>query len=143
MQPKHWTAFIVLGAIWSASFLWIKIALDEIGPFSLVAFRVLFGVLFAGGAVFLQRKAWPRDWTGWFPFLLLVATSSGSAIPGSLTSARGGDETDSARLCSPIISVGSWAGSDSAGSCMRWGAIPQPVDCPAQRAHPAFQGLAS
>ena len=79
MQPKHWTAFIALGSIWSASFLWIKLALDEIGPFTLVAFRVLFGVLFAGGAVFLQRKAWPRDWQGWFPFLLLGATSV--AIP--------------------------------------------------------------
>ena len=79
MQSKHWTAFIVLGSIWSASFLWIKIALDEIGPFTLVAFRVLFGLLFAGGAVVLQRKAWPRDWTGWFPFLLLGVTSV--AIP--------------------------------------------------------------
>jgi drug/metabolite transporter (DMT)-like permease len=79
MQPKHWTAFIILGGIWSASFLWIKLALDEIGPFTLVAFRVLFGVLFAGGAVFIQRKAWPRNWAGWFPFLLLGATSV--AIP--------------------------------------------------------------
>ena len=79
MQSKHWTAFIFLGAIWSASFLWIKLALEEIGPFTLVAYRVLFGVLFAGGAVFLQRKAWPRDWTGWFPFLLLGITSV--AIP--------------------------------------------------------------
>ena len=79
MQPKHWTAFIILGGIWSASFLWIKLALDEIGPFTLVAFRVLFGVLFAGGAVFIQRKAWPRNWAGWFPFLVLGATSV--AIP--------------------------------------------------------------
>jgi drug/metabolite transporter (DMT)-like permease len=79
MQPKHWTAFIFLGVIWSASFLWIKIALSEIGPFTLVAYRVLFGVLFAGGAVLLQRKAWPRDWADWFPFLLLGVTSV--AIP--------------------------------------------------------------
>jgi len=79
MQPKHWTAFIFLGGIWSASFLWIKIALEEIGPNTLVAWRVLFGLLFAGGAVFIQRKAWPRGWAGWFPFLLLGATSV--AIP--------------------------------------------------------------
>jgi drug/metabolite transporter (DMT)-like permease len=79
LQPKHWTAFILLGGIWSASFLWIKLALDEIGPFTLVAFRVLFGVLFAGGAVFIQRKAWPRNWASWFPFLLLGFTSV--AIP--------------------------------------------------------------
>ena len=79
MQPKHWTAFIVLGGVWSASFLWIKIALEEIGPNTLVAWRVLFGLLFAGGAVLLQREAWPRDWAGWFPFLLLGITSV--AIP--------------------------------------------------------------
>lgn len=75
MQPKHWTAFIFLGVIWSASFLWIKLALEEIGPFTLVAFRVLFGLLFAGGAVFFQRKAWPRGWSAWLPFLILGVTS--------------------------------------------------------------------
>jgi drug/metabolite transporter (DMT)-like permease len=75
MQSKHWAAFIFLGGVWSASFLWIKIALDEIGPNTLVAWRVLFGLLFAGGAVFVQRKAWPRDWAGWLPFLVLGVTS--------------------------------------------------------------------
>lgn len=79
MQPKHWTAFIILGIIWSASFLWIKIALVEIGPNTLVAWRVLFGLLFAGGAVLVQRKAWPRDWAGWSPFFVLGMTSV--AIP--------------------------------------------------------------
>lgn len=79
MNPKHWTAFIVLGAIWSASFLWIKLALQEIGPITLVAFRLLLGVIFAAGAVFLQHRAWPRGWSGWFPFLLLGLTSV--AIP--------------------------------------------------------------
>ena len=75
MQPKHWTAFIILGVIWSASFLWIKIALEEIGPNTLVAWRVLFGLVFAGAAVFLQRKAWPRGWGEWQPFIILGVTS--------------------------------------------------------------------
>jgi len=75
MQPKHWTAFIALGGIWSASFLWIKIALDEIGPNTLVAWRVLFGLVFAAGAVILQRKAWPRNWADWFPYMVLGVTS--------------------------------------------------------------------
>jgi len=79
MQPKHWTVFIVLGGIWSASFLWIKIALDEIGPNTLVAWRVLFGLLLAGGAVLFQRKAWPRGWAEWLPFIVLGVTSI--AIP--------------------------------------------------------------
>ena len=75
MQTKHWTAFIALGGIWSASFLWIKLALEEIGPNTLVAWRVLFGLLFAGGAVFVQRKTWPRTWADWKPFLILGVTS--------------------------------------------------------------------
>ena len=79
MQTRHWIAFGILGVVWSASFLWIKIALAEIGPFSLVALRVLLGLLFAGGAVILGRAAWPRTFKGWFPFLLLGLTSV--AIP--------------------------------------------------------------
>jgi drug/metabolite transporter (DMT)-like permease len=79
MQTRHWIAFAILGVVWSASFLWIKIALAEIGPFSLVAFRVLLGLIFAGGAVLLSRGAWPRTFQGWFPFLLLGLTSV--AIP--------------------------------------------------------------
>ncbi len=75
MQTRHWIVFTVLGVIWSASFLWIKIALAEIGPITLVALRVLFGLAFAGGAVFLQRVPWPRSWQEWSPFLLLGLTS--------------------------------------------------------------------
>ena len=31
MKLKHWLVFILLGAIWSSSFMWIKIALQEVG----------------------------------------------------------------------------------------------------------------
>ncbi len=80
MQPKHWTAFIFLGGIWSASFLWIKIALDEIGPNTLVAWRVLFGLLFAGGAVTYTAQSLAAQLElSWLPFLVLGVTSV--AIP--------------------------------------------------------------
>lgn len=75
MNTRHWIAFSVLGVIWSASFLWIKIALQEIGPMTLVALRVTFGLAFAAGAVAFGRVAWPRTPGGWFPFLLLGLTS--------------------------------------------------------------------
>ncbi|MBU0509467.1 DMT family transporter [bacterium] len=43
---KPWAAFLFLGGLaWGTSFLWIKIALEEIGPFTLVAYRVGFGCL--------------------------------------------------------------------------------------------------
>jgi drug/metabolite transporter (DMT)-like permease len=38
-------AFILLGLIWGSSFLWIKIAIDEIPPATLVAYRMSLGAL--------------------------------------------------------------------------------------------------
>ena len=38
-------AFILLGLIWGSSFLWIKIAVDEIPPATLVAYRMSLGAL--------------------------------------------------------------------------------------------------
>lgn len=84
MKAKHWFVFILLGAIWSSSFLWIKIAVTEVGPMTLVAFRVLFGLLFAGGAVFIQRVEWPRDRQTWMAFIIIGITSV--AVPFFLIS---------------------------------------------------------
>lgn len=84
MKAKHWFVFILLGAIWSSSFLWIKIAVAEIGPVTLVAFRVLFGLLFAGGAVLAQRVEWPRDRKTWTIFIIIGLTNI--AIPFFLIS---------------------------------------------------------
>lgn len=75
MQPKHWFVFISLGAIWSASFLWIKVAVQEIGPFTIVAYRVLLGILFSGTVVLYRKLAWPRTWREWMPFIILGLTS--------------------------------------------------------------------
>jgi drug/metabolite transporter (DMT)-like permease len=71
MKLKHWLVFLLLGAIWSSSFMWIKIAIDEIGPITLVAFRVLFGLLFGIVVIAIQRIAWPRTWKEWIPLFVL------------------------------------------------------------------------
>ena len=84
MKIKHWIIFILLGAIWSSSFMWIKIAVQEIGPITLVAFRALFGLLFGLVVVFIQRVQWPRTFKSWFPLLLLGL--SNIAIPFFLIS---------------------------------------------------------
>lgn len=79
MKPKHWIVFILLGAIWSSSFLWIKIGIQELSPTLLVAFRMLFGALTAV-AIAVQRKVtWPRDGRTWRAFAILGPTSL--AIP--------------------------------------------------------------
>ena len=71
MKPKHWFVFITLGAVWSASFLWIKIAIVELGPFTVVAYRLLLGLAFASGIVFLRRLQWPRNLKEWLPFFII------------------------------------------------------------------------
>jgi drug/metabolite transporter (DMT)-like permease len=84
LKLKHWLVFILLGAIWSSSFMWIKIAVQEIGPITLVAFRALFGLLFGITVIFIQRVQWPRDKRTWLPLLLLGLTNI--AIPFFLIS---------------------------------------------------------
>ena len=84
MKLKHWLVFLLLGAIWSSSFMWIKLALQEISPIALVAFRTLFGLLFGIVVIAIQRIAWPRTLKDWTPLLVLGITNI--AIPFFLIS---------------------------------------------------------
>ena len=43
MSKKEWAAFIVLSLAWGSSFLFIKIALEEVGPLLLAGIRVAIG----------------------------------------------------------------------------------------------------
>jgi drug/metabolite transporter (DMT)-like permease len=79
LKPKHWFVFITLGLIWSSSFLWIKIGVQEIGPMALVAFRMLFGAVTAIAIGSIQKVEWPRDLRTWSIFAVLGPTSL--AIP--------------------------------------------------------------
>jgi drug/metabolite transporter (DMT)-like permease len=84
VKLKHWLVFLLLGAIWSSSFMWIKIAVQEVGPITLVAFRVLFGLSFGVIVIYLQRVQWPRTLNQWTPLLVLGITNI--AIPFFLIS---------------------------------------------------------
>jgi len=84
MKAKHWIVFILLGAIWSSSFMWIKIAIQEVGPITLVAFRALFGLLFGIVVILFQRVRLPRTSKEWFPLLIVGLTNV--AIPFFLIS---------------------------------------------------------
>jgi drug/metabolite transporter (DMT)-like permease len=64
--------------------MWIKIAVQEIGPITLVAFRALFGLLFGIAVILVQRVQLPRHFKAWFPLLLLGLTNV--AIPFFLIS---------------------------------------------------------
>ncbi len=72
-------AFVLLGLIWGSSFLWIKIAVEEIPPASLVAWRMGLGAL--GMLVLLAaiRPPMPRRVGEWLPLVVLGAVNA--AIP--------------------------------------------------------------
>jgi drug/metabolite transporter (DMT)-like permease len=84
MKAKDWLIFVLLGAIWSSSFMWIKIAVEEIGPITLVAFRVLFGLLFGIAVILVTRQKLSSSFGEWRPLLLLGITNV--AIPFFLIS---------------------------------------------------------
>jgi drug/metabolite transporter (DMT)-like permease len=61
MKMREWLMFGALGLIWGSSFLWIKVAVGEIGPFTLVGWRLLFGLAALAIVVAWRRPALPRD----------------------------------------------------------------------------------
>lgn len=84
MKTKHWIIFITLGLIWSSSFMWVELALREVGPITLVAFRVFFGFLFGAAVIFIRRIPLPRTLKEWTPLIVLGLTNI--AIPFFLIS---------------------------------------------------------
>ena len=84
MKTKHWAVFLTLGAIWGSSFLWIEIALREVGPITLVGFRAFFGLLFGAVVIIIRRIPLPRTRKEWIPLSVLGLTNI--AIPFFLIS---------------------------------------------------------
>jgi drug/metabolite transporter (DMT)-like permease len=81
LSAKNWLKFVLLGTIWGSSFLWIKIALQEVGPLTLVTFRTgfaalgLIGVALAVRPKFRKADLWVLAFLGFFnvalPFALI------------------------------------------------------------------------
>lgn len=84
MKAKQWLAFLLLGAIWSSSFMWIKLAIQEMSPAAVVAVRVSLGLIFGLVVVRFRGVHWPSSVRGWMP--LLVLGLSNMAIPFMLIS---------------------------------------------------------
>ncbi|MGH2523561.1 MAG: DMT family transporter [Anaerolineales bacterium] len=84
MKLKEWGAFAVLGLVWGSSFLWIKLAVQEIGPFTLVAFRLLFGLVGLLVVMRLYKQSFPRERKVLLAYLFMGAFNT--AIPFTLIS---------------------------------------------------------
>lgn len=84
MKTKDWFMFLLLGLIWGSSFLWIKIALRGTGPFTLVAFRLLFGVLGMAVVIAIRKPKFPQERSLWLKLAFLGVANT--AIPFVLIS---------------------------------------------------------
>lgn len=56
-----WLLFFGLGFLWGSSYLFIKLAVDSFGTFTLVAFRLVIGAALLWTVVRLARQPIPRD----------------------------------------------------------------------------------
>ena len=73
-------AFILLGLIWGSSFAWIKIAVEEIPPATLVAWRMTLGAIgMVAMLAILRGVSMPRGLGEWLPLVVMGAVNA--AIP--------------------------------------------------------------
>ena len=57
MKTRDWLLFWLAGLVWGTSFLWIKIAVEEISPLMLVSLRTLLASLGLGGYLLARKSA--------------------------------------------------------------------------------------
>jgi len=57
----NWLIFLALGFMWGSSYLFIKLAVDDFGTFTLVALRLAVGAALLWVAIRLARQELPRE----------------------------------------------------------------------------------
>lgn len=96
----EWLIFLALGFMWGSSYLFIKIAVDDFGTFTLVALRLAIGAALLWTVIRLAGQRLPRGWRVYghlfvmgainiaLPFFLITwaERSVGSALAAVLTS---------------------------------------------------------
>ena len=80
--PIEWLIFLTLGFCWGSSYLFIKLAVDDFGTFTLVALRLLVGATLLWTVVLLSRVELPRS-PRMYGHLAVMATIN-IALPFSL-----------------------------------------------------------
>jgi drug/metabolite transporter (DMT)-like permease len=77
-----WLIFVALGFMWGSSYLFIKLAVDSFGVFTLVALRLLIGAAFLWAVLRVTRTPVPRDRRAYMH--LVVMSIINIAIPFGL-----------------------------------------------------------
>ena len=82
LSPRAWAALTLLSLIWGASFLSVRVALDEIGPLTAVAHRTGWAMLILWLWIAARRLPLPRNPATWGAFLVMGLLNN--VIPFSL-----------------------------------------------------------
>jgi drug/metabolite transporter (DMT)-like permease len=80
--PLDWLVFLALGVAWGSSYLFIKIGIETLSPFTLIAARTAIGAAVLALVMVLRREHLPRR-PGTWGHMFIVALL-GIAIPFSL-----------------------------------------------------------
>lgn len=83
MSPiKRFLLIVVLTLMWSPSFLFIKLALQDLPPLTIVSLRVTLAALILGAVLIFLRRGFPKDLNFWMRTGIMAFLSS--ALPFSL-----------------------------------------------------------
>ncbi|MGN6030925.1 MAG: DMT family transporter [Thermomicrobiales bacterium] len=82
MSGRDWLLLILLATVWGASYFFVKVAVRDIGPFTVAFVRVLLAALIILAIMRLRGMGIPRSRDTWTAYLVLGLTNS--ALPYSL-----------------------------------------------------------
>ena len=79
MGPRDLGALLLLGALWGASYMFIRVAVPALGPFTLMGLRVALAASILALYAAVLASGMPKLRSRWKEFLIVVDTNS--AIP--------------------------------------------------------------
>jgi drug/metabolite transporter (DMT)-like permease len=83
MSPiKRFLLILALTMMWSPSFLFIKLAVHDLPPLTIVSLRVTLAALILGSVMLWQRRGFPWEWSFWIRTTMMSLFSS--ALPFTL-----------------------------------------------------------
>jgi drug/metabolite transporter (DMT)-like permease len=79
VNAKQLLGFLALTVIWGSSFLWIKVAVREVGPLTVVTIRLAFALVVLAGFLYVRKPPVPRGARMWA--VLFVQGALSTAAP--------------------------------------------------------------
>ena len=71
MSSDAWVSLGMLSVVWGCVFLAIRVSLDELGPFTVVAFRIVLALPVLWAALVLMGLRMPGGWRLWGAFAVM------------------------------------------------------------------------